>query len=137
MAHQLEQKVALLGASRLDRIDEVRHALGEPSLLRHEAERLLGAIPAECEDLLTWSDEGYGSGLVASVLSDELGRELRVHRASLVGPLAPRLRETSWSWVCAEELLGVSEVRGWASDWAAARGGVAYDSSDVVLGAAL
>jgi hypothetical protein len=102
-------------------------------LLRGEAERLLEATPHDCRDLLAWSAEGYAVGLIASVLAEAAGRELQVHRASLVAPLATSPRTSAWAWLCAEELLGIGGARAWATSWATTRGGRPYRQSDVRL----
>jgi hypothetical protein len=127
MAHQNAEKVAQDVAHVLDRANKIRAAVGHPPALRDEAERLLHATPPDC-DLLAWSPEGYNIALVASVLADGIGREIRVHHASLVEPLAPVLRGDPWVWISAEELLGLGEPRAWATAWAAARGGTPHDS---------
>jgi hypothetical protein len=121
--------------NRLERIAEVRAAISDPERLRNEAERLVEAVPDDCQDVLTWSDEGYAVSLVASVLALDVGRELVVHRASMLAPLAPLLRAAVWSWVCAEELLGVGHTRAWAAHWAARRGGRPACASTAALAA--
>jgi hypothetical protein len=63
------------------------------------------------------------------VLADESGRQLTVHRASLVAPLAPCLRAATWTWVSAEELLGLGAPRSWAIAWAEAQRGMLYRGS--------
>jgi hypothetical protein len=129
MAQRNAQKMATKEAPNVSaRAAELRTALGRPSALRAEAERLLDHTPAGC-DLLAWSPEGYNVALVASVIADENRRSLTVHRASLIAPLAPRLREEPWRWVSVEELLGLGGVRGWATAWATAHGGKAYRSA--------
>lgn len=133
MAHQNAEKVAQNAAPFLDRALELRTALGRPDALRREAERLLQALPAGC-DLLTWSPEGYNIALVASVIGDGLGQRVIVHRASLVAPLAPPVRIHAWTWVCAEELLGLGPPRTWATTWAESRYGTPYrDSAELAL----
>jgi hypothetical protein len=119
-------------AGRLDRAGEIRAALGCPRALCREAERLLAAVPADC-DVLAWSPEGYNIALVASVLAHEMGRSLTVHRASLVAPLAPPLRADPWVWVSAEELLGLGAPRTWATTWAAAQRGTPSRDSAISL----
>lgn len=133
MAHQIAQKVAPNGAALLDRVAELRVSLGRPPLLRREAARLLDAVPDECTDVVAWSPEAYSVALVASVLADEDERELTVHYASLLTPLAPRQRHGVWTWVSAEELLGLGPPRVWAVRWAIERGGTSHNSSGVVL----
>lgn len=132
MAHQNAQKVARDRADVLDRAAELRRVLGHPRELRDEAERLLAVVPNGC-DLLAWSPEGYNVALVAAVLADEIGRELIVHRASLVTPLAPSLRRKPWTWACAEELLGLGPPRAWAAAWATAQQGSPDSDSAVEL----
>lgn len=133
MAHQIAQKVAPSGAALLDRAAELRASLGRPALLRDEAERLLSSVPGDCNDVVAWSPEGYNVSLVASVLAEQDDRELIVHYASLHAPLAPPLRAGSWTWVSAEELLGLGPPRVWASKWAVQRGGVRHEMSVVSL----
>jgi hypothetical protein len=139
MMHENAQKIAQKRAhedARLDRLDEVRLALADAALLRREAEQLLDAIPRECTDLLAWSAEGYAVALVSAVIADERSREIKVHRASLLAPLAPPLRTAPWTWVCAEELLRFGDTRAWATAWAATRGGQLYRRSGISLVAA-
>jgi hypothetical protein len=121
-------------AARLDAVSEIRLALCEPELLREKAEALLAAMPNDC-DLLAWSPEGYAVALVTSILGREVDRDMKVHHASLVAPLAPRIRDGAWSWVCAEEILGFGPVRSWAADWAKHRGGRQQRGSNLVLSA--
>ena len=128
MAHRIAKKVAHDRAHLLDRVAELRNALGRQTDLREEAERLLAAVPPRC-DLLAWSPEGYNVALVASVLADQAGRELLVHYASLVAPLARSPRRRAWRWVSAEELLGLGPPRAWASAWAADRNGAPLTAS--------
>jgi len=128
MAHQNAQQVAIDRADLVDRAAQLRSALARPAGLREQAERLLDAVPDGC-DVLAWSPEGFSVALVASVLAEQAGRELIVHRASLVAPLAQPLRDEAWTWLCAEEVLGFGAVRGWAAAWAAARRGSPLSTS--------
>jgi hypothetical protein len=118
--------------ARLDAVSEIRIALSEPEVLRERADALLAAVPEDC-DLLTWSPEGHSVALVASIVGLEADRDVKVHHASLLAPLATRLREDAWSWVCAEEILGFGPVRSWAIDWARQRGGRQRLGSTLVL----
>ena len=134
MAHQNTQRVAcLIGGERLDRIAVIRKALTQPALLRTEAERLLSRIPDDCHDVLSWSTEGHAIALAAAVLGQGQRREVVVHRASLVAPLAPRAREGEWRWVCAEEILGLGPARSWAVEWASERCGARHADSRTAL----
>jgi hypothetical protein len=127
MTHQFEQKRAQKTAQqRARRIAELRAALNRPRELRLEAEALLARVPESCDAVLAWSNEGHAVALVASVLADDVGRDLVAHRASTLAPLAERTSERPWTWACAEELLGVAETRDWAAQWAAERGGRRY-----------
>jgi hypothetical protein len=54
------------------------------------------------------------------------GREVIVHRASHLTPPTAPLRAGRWTWVSAEELLGLGAPRAWVREWASARGGVPY-----------
>jgi hypothetical protein len=119
--HQSAQKVANFAAQPVDRAGQLRHALSDPTLLRREAQALLVAVPAGC-DLLAWSPEGATIAAVASVLAEQAGRRLSVHRASLLEPLAP-LPSDDWTWLSVEEILGVGRPRTWAVEWARTHGG--------------
>jgi hypothetical protein len=132
MSNQNVQKVAYSGAELIDRIAELRAALGRPSELRERAEELLNAVPGNC-DVLAWSPEGYNVALVASVLAEQAGRAFVVHRASIVAPLAAPVRREPWAWLSAEEILGFGATRSWAAAWAAARGGAPLGRSTVEL----
>jgi hypothetical protein len=129
MTHQNAQKVAPIGAKQLDRVATIRAALHDPAQLRTQAERLLAGVPAGCSDLLAWSPEGYSIALVASVLAKQAGRDVVAHHASLVTPLAPAARKTTWAWISVEESLGLGSTRHWAQAWATSRGGVPHDCS--------
>jgi len=133
MAHQKAQKRARSRATLVARGAALREALQHSLPLRREAERLLAAVPRTCSDLLAWSPEGYNVALVASVLADEQRRHIAVHRASLIAPLAPRLRTDAWTWVSVEELLGFGPPRSWAIAWAESRGGMAHMDSSAGL----
>jgi hypothetical protein len=124
MTHQIAQKVAPSGEAILwlERAVEIRAALLDARLLRREAKSVLSSLPLGC-DLLAWSPEGFAIAAVASVVADDLGREVNVHHASLIAPLAPLPDRGRWSWVAVEELLGLGPVRSWAAEWAYERGG--------------
>jgi hypothetical protein len=116
VTHQFAEKVAEFAAQPFDRAEELRLALTDPTLLRREAQSLVDAVPRGC-DLLAWSPEGATIAAVASVLAEEEGQRLVVRHASLLEPLA-RTTSTEWSWVSAEEILGVGRPRTWAVEWA-------------------
>jgi hypothetical protein len=132
MTHRNAQKIAHSGATTFERAASIRAALRDPGALRDEAKALLEAIPAGCTDLLAWSPEGYNVALVASVLAAEGMRRVTVHQASMLSPLAPRLRETTWAWASVEQLLGLGPARGWAETWATSRGGTPYERSRIL-----
>ena len=125
MTPQTSQRGATIRAtiSAVERAAELRAALLDDQILRREATLVLDVLPSGC-DLIAWSPEGFTVAAVASVLAREQDREVRVHRASLLAPLAasPRLG-AGWTWVTVEELLGLGHPRSWAIHWAEARGG--------------
>lgn len=123
MTHQNAQKRAPLGVAQIaSRAEGIRYALLDATLLRREAELVLATLPLGC-DLLAWSPEGFTIAAVSSVLADEAGREVNVHRASLLAPLAESPQREDWTWVAVEELLGLGPAREWAVAWARAEGG--------------
>jgi hypothetical protein len=126
MTHQTAQKVAQSRAqTRINRAAEIRASLRDSAATHREVEKVLADLPTDC-DLLAWSTEGYAVALAAAVIGHTDGRRIRVHRASLLTPLAltsaPE-RNRAWTWVAVEELLGLGPPRHWALEWARARGG--------------
>ena len=113
------------GVAVFERAGSLRAALGQPHLLRREAERLLAAVPRGC-DLLAWSPDAYTVAVVASALGAGTGRGVVAHRASHLAPHPPPLRTGPWTWVSAEELLGLGAPRAWVREWASAHGGVPH-----------
>ncbi len=110
-------------AARLDRAQDLRAAVADPYELVATAKRVIHALPDDCRHLVAFCPEGYALGAAAVTLARTEGRDVRVHRASLVAPLAQGPQESSWHWMSVEEAFGLGPVRSWVVDWAHERGG--------------
>lgn len=114
-----------LGAIRV--AEQRRLALRQGRELLSEARRLLVATPSSCDAFVCFSAEAECVAAAAAAHAASVRRELVVLRASHLRPADPAPVE-SWTYVCAEELLGWCERRAWAVRWAAERGGVLASS---------
>lgn len=110
-------------AARLDRAQRLRATVADPVELVATAKRVIDALPDGCRHLVAFCPEGYALGAAAMTLACSEGRDVRVHRASLVAPLAQGPQEPGWHWMNVEEAFGLGRVRSWVVEWAHQRGG--------------
>lgn len=119
-----------LDIDRVDRANELRRVIASARELDRVAKHLLIAIPASCDVLIAFSNEGHAVASAASVRALDQGRVLDCQRASMHRPLAEGAYQDGWRWTSVEETLGFGPIRAWVVEWALARGGVQARGQD-------
>lgn len=109
--------------TRLARVQQLRAAVVDPVALVAEANQLLMLTPRQCTHLIAFCPEGHAVASAAATLALADGRELGVHLASHLAPLAPAPAREGWRWMSVEQALGLGPVRPWVARWARQRGG--------------
>lgn len=107
----------------MHRVQQLRNAVVDPVSLVSIANELLAVTPARCTQLVAFCPEGHAVAAAAAAVALAEGRELGVHLASHLAPLASGPSRESWQWVSVENALGLGPVRPWVARWALQRGG--------------